>query len=117
LWGPGGAPAHVRTDARPLRLPLRSPLAWRLVGSFFLVSSVFYGLSAWLPDAYTERGWSESSAGALIAVVTGVSIPCAFLVGWLADRIGSRRAPRFRAAATRFPGPPRGGRVPARALP
>jgi CP family cyanate transporter-like MFS transporter len=92
LWVTRGEPAHVRSDTRPLRLPLRSALAWRLVGSFFLVSSVFYGLSAWLPDAYSERGWSESSAGALVAVVTSVSIPCAFLVGWLADRVGSRRA-------------------------
>ena len=39
------------------------PLAWRLVAAFFLMSSVFYGLNAWLPDAYVERGWSESSAG------------------------------------------------------
>ena len=27
------------------------------------MSSVFYGLNAWLPDAYVERGWSEGSAG------------------------------------------------------
>jgi CP family cyanate transporter-like MFS transporter len=92
LWVTRDEPRHVRTRERPLRLPLRSALAWRLVASFFLVSSIFYGLSNWLPDAYTERGWSESSAGALVAVVTGVSIPCAFAVGWLADRVGSRRA-------------------------
>ena len=46
-----------------------SPLAWRLVAAFFLMSSVFYGLNAWLPDAYVERGWSEGSAGALLAVL------------------------------------------------
>src|SRR5262249_6073924 len=92
LWVTRDDPAHVRTRQRPLRLPLRSTLAWRLLASLFLVSSIFYGLSNWLPDAYTERGWSEGRAGALVAVLTGVSIPCAFAVGWLADRVGSRRA-------------------------
>jgi len=85
-------PAHVRTAARPLRLPYRSTTGWRLVGAFFLMSSIFYGLNAWLPDAYAERGWSAGSAGALVAVMNGVGIPCSFVVGWLADRFGSRRA-------------------------
>ena len=31
-------PAHVRTAARPLRLPYRSATGWRLVGAFFLVT-------------------------------------------------------------------------------
>ncbi|HEY2935167.1 MAG TPA: MFS transporter [Gaiellaceae bacterium] len=92
LWLTRDEPAHVRVDTRPLRLPFRSAVAWRLVGAFFLMSSIFYGLNAWLPDAYTERGWSAGSAGALVALMNGVGIPCAFLVGWLADRLGSRRA-------------------------
>src|SRR5581483_6651566 len=58
-------PAHVRVETRPLRLPLSSPLAWRLVAAFFFMSSVFYGLNSWLSDAYVERGWSQSCAVAL----------------------------------------------------
>src|SRR6478609_8718496 len=69
LWLTRSELPHERVAARPLKLPWRRPLAWRLVAAFFLMSSVFYGLNAWLPDAYVERGWSESSAGGLLAVL------------------------------------------------
>jgi CP family cyanate transporter-like MFS transporter len=91
LWLTRSEPHHIRIDVRPLALPLRRPLAWRLVAAFFLMSSVFYGLNAWLPDAYVERGWSESSAGALLAVLNTVTIPCGFLVAWAADHWLTRR--------------------------
>src|SRR5205823_6450091 len=70
---------------------LRNPLAWRLVAAFFFMSFVFYGLNSWLPDAYVERGWSDSSAGALIAVLNAVTIPCGFFIAWAADHWGTRR--------------------------
>jgi CP family cyanate transporter-like MFS transporter len=91
LWLTRTEPAHVRVDVRPLKLPFRRPLAWRLVAAFFFMSSVFYGLNAWLPDAYVERGWSEGSAGALLAVLNTVTIPCGFFVAWAADHWWSRR--------------------------
>jgi CP family cyanate transporter-like MFS transporter len=91
LWLTRIEPRHVRVHARPLTLPWRSPLAWRLVAAFFFTSSVFYGLNSWLPDTYVERGWSEDSAGALLAVLNAVTIPCGFLVAWAADHWGSRR--------------------------
>jgi CP family cyanate transporter-like MFS transporter len=84
-------PPHVRVDARPLRLPLRNPLAWRLVAAFFLMSSVFYGLNSWLPDVYVERGWSQGSAGALLAILNTLTIPVGFAVAWIADHRGQRR--------------------------
>jgi MFS transporter, CP family, cyanate transporter len=83
--------AHVRVDTRPLRLPLRNPFAWRLVAAFFFMSSVFYGLNSWLPDAYVERGWSDGSAGALLAVLNTLTIPVGFAVAWIADHRGQRR--------------------------
>ena len=85
-------PPHVRIETRPLRLPIRNPLAWRLVAAFFFMSSVFYGLNSWLPDAYVERGWSEGSAGALLAVLNTLTIPVGFAVAWIADHRGQRRA-------------------------
>ena len=91
LWLTRTYPPHVRAEVRPLRLPLRNPLAWRLVAAFFFMSFVFYGLNSWLPDAYVERGWSESSAGALIAVLNAVTIPCGFFIAWAADHRGTRR--------------------------
>jgi MFS transporter, CP family, cyanate transporter len=91
LWLTRTEPTHVRVDVRPLHLPVRRLLAWRLVAAFFFMSSVFYGLNAWLPDSYVERGWSQSSAGGLLAVLNTVTIPVGFLVAWAADHYGSRR--------------------------
>jgi CP family cyanate transporter-like MFS transporter len=91
LWLTRSEPAHVRSDVRPLRLPLRNPLGWRLVAAFLLMSFVFYGLNSWLPDAYVERGWSQSAAGGLLAVLNTITIPVGFLVAWAADHLGTRR--------------------------
>ena len=91
LWLTRSEPAHIRTELRPLRLPLRNPLAWRLVTAFFLMSFVFYGLNSWLPDVYVERGWSQSAAGGLLAVMNTLTIPVGFVVAWLADHRGTRR--------------------------
>jgi CP family cyanate transporter-like MFS transporter len=92
-------PPHRRVDDRPLRLPLRSPLAWHLVGAFFFMSAVFYGLNAWLPDTYVDRGWSAGAAGGLLALLNTVSIPCGFAAAWAADHWG-RRQRWLTAAAT-----------------
>jgi CP family cyanate transporter-like MFS transporter len=99
LWLTRAAPPHVRTDVRPLRLPLRTPLGWHLVAAFFFMSSVFYGINAWLPDAYVEHGWSQSSAGGLLAVMNTVTIPVGFAVAWASDHWGTRRT-WLTAAAT-----------------
>jgi CP family cyanate transporter-like MFS transporter len=87
-----GTPAHTRSGERPPRLPFGSPVAWVLVTVFFLMALSFYGLNAWLADAYVERGWSEGRAGALVAVFNAVTVPTSLIVPWFADRIGSRRA-------------------------
>jgi CP family cyanate transporter-like MFS transporter len=102
LWLTRTEPTHVRVDIRPLKLPLRRLLAWRLVAAFFLMSAVFYGLNAWLPDVYVERGWSDSSAGGLLAVLNTASIPCGFFVAWAADHFGSRRLWLAGAASLQF---------------
>jgi CP family cyanate transporter-like MFS transporter len=102
LWLTRSEPAHVRTEIRPLRLPLRNPLGWRLVAAFFLMSFVFYGLNSWLPDAYVERGWSQSAAGGLLAVLNALTIPVGFVVAWTADHVGTRRMWLAGAAALQF---------------
>ncbi len=76
---------------RPLALPWRNSLGWRLVGAFFFMSATYYGLNAWLPDVYVERGWSEGRAGALLAVLTATQIAAGISVAWLADRMWARR--------------------------
>jgi CP family cyanate transporter-like MFS transporter len=62
------------------------------VAAFFFMSSVFYGLNSWLPDTYVERGWSDGSAGALLAILNALTIPVGFVVAWAADHRGQRRA-------------------------
>src|SRR4051794_9590104 len=91
FWLTRTEPGHVRSDIRPLKLPLRNPLGWRLVAAFFLMSFVFYGLNSWLPDVYVERGWSQSSAAQLLAVLNTITIPVGFCAAWAADHIGTRR--------------------------
>ena len=82
-------PPHARVSGR-LHLPLRSPTAWLLVLTFGVMGSVYYGLNAWLADAYTERGWSHSSAGVLVAMMNVAAIPCSFGIPWLSERFGGR---------------------------
>jgi CP family cyanate transporter-like MFS transporter len=84
-------PAHERRPERAPRLPWQSRVAWLLVALFGLMSSTYYGINAWLPDSYVERGWSTQSAGSLLAVLNLVAIPAAFVVPWLSDRVWTRR--------------------------
>jgi MFS transporter, CP family, cyanate transporter len=80
-----------RTRERPPRLPVRRPVVWAIVLAFALPSAVYYGLVAWVADAYQERGWSDGASGAVLAVMGVAAVPAAFGVPWLADRMGSRR--------------------------
>jgi MFS transporter, CP family, cyanate transporter len=85
------AAPHVRPPALIPRLPWHSRTAWLLVAIFASMASAYYGLNAWLPDAYGERGWSDESAGVLVAGMNITAIPSSFLVPWLSDRYGGRR--------------------------
>jgi CP family cyanate transporter-like MFS transporter len=55
------------------------------------MSSAYYGLVAWLPDAYVERGWSDRAAGGLVAALSLTAIPASFVLSWLSERHGGRR--------------------------
>ena len=98
----GGRERRVRV--RPPRLPLRSPTAWAVSLVFAMIAVCFFGLSEWLSDAYVEHGWSEGSAGALLAVVQAVTVPTGLAIPWLADRWGSRRFYLGTAAAVQMGG-------------
>jgi CP family cyanate transporter-like MFS transporter len=83
---------HEAPAATVPRLPWRSRTAWLLVAIFALMGSGYYGLNAWLPDAYHEKGWSEGEAGLLLAMMNLAAILSSFVVPWLSDRAG-RRSP------------------------
>jgi MFS transporter, CP family, cyanate transporter len=80
-----------RLGGAPPRLPWGRPLVWGLVAVFALQSIVYYGLVAWMPDSFQERGWSDEAAGALLAVMSLGAVAGGLLVPYLADRGGSRR--------------------------
>ena len=86
-----GGGAHARPAAVLPRLPWRSRTAWLLVLIFVSMASSYYGLIAWLPDAYVERGWSDDSAGGLVAALSVTAIPASFVLPWLSDHWGGRR--------------------------
>ena len=77
----GGGPRPVGKRAH---FPLRKPVAWLFVTLFATSAFVYYGYAAWLPDAFTEHGWSESHAGQLVAAINIfaiISSVCLTLVG------------------------------------
>lgn len=81
-----------RLDPTARRLPWRSGTGWLLVLLFGLQSLLYYGIVAWLPNAYVERGWSTAAAGSLIAVFNGIGFLTTIGVPLLADQLGSRRS-------------------------
>jgi CP family cyanate transporter-like MFS transporter len=99
-----GREERPRVRVRPPRMPFRSRTAWGVSLVFTMIAVCFYGLSAWLSDAYVEHGWSEGSAGALLAVVQAVTVPAGLAIPWLADRHGSRRLYLSGAAAVQMVG-------------
>ncbi len=87
----GEAP-HERPAVAPIpRLPWTSGTAWLLVATFGLMGAAYYGLNAWLPDAYGEHGWSDRKAGLLLAMMNIAAIASSFVVPWLSDRQDRRR--------------------------
>ena len=87
----GEAP-HTAPAVSVPKLPWRSRTAWLLVAVFATMASAYYGLNAWLPDAYAEHGWSDRSAGLLLAMMNLTAIPASFLIPYASDRTG-RRSP------------------------
>ena len=95
---PGDDPS-LRGTGRPPRLPWRDPTARLLAGIFAAQSMLYYASISWLPAVYVERGWSESEAGNLVAVMHLVGLAAGILIPFVADRVGSRRGQLVTVAA------------------
>ncbi len=89
-FAPRGHGSVVDVGGIP-RLPVRNLTAWLLVAMFASVAVNYYGLGAWLPNAYQERGWSEGHAALLLAIFNLATVPAGVVVTFLGDRLGSRR--------------------------
>jgi CP family cyanate transporter-like MFS transporter len=86
-----GHSARAAPAPRVPRLPWRGRTGWLLVAIFGLVSITYYGINAWLPSTFTERGWDHTSAGELLTVLNGVTVPVSLLLAFRGDRFGTRR--------------------------
>ena len=86
VLGPEAAPPVTPDESHTLRAAARRGEVWDIVAMFALMSLIYYGFVAWLPDAYVEHGWSEASAAAVMAVLTAAQIPGGMIVAALADR-------------------------------
>lgn len=89
LLAPDRSPRGHRVG--PPGLPWRRPIAWGLALVFGLQSLLYYGVITWLPDIYRERGWSEASAGSLIALFNLCNLAAVIAIPFVVDRVGSRR--------------------------
>lgn len=84
-------PRPSADDGDPPAIAWRDRRGWALAVVFGLQSVLFYAIVAWLPLIQIERGWSEVSAGFLVALMNGVSLMSVLGAPALADRRGDRR--------------------------
>lgn len=82
---------HERPPGVFPRFPLRSRLVWVFVVMFALMGVIYYGLTAWLPAAYVELGYSQASTGWLAAIFNIGTVPATIAVGLIGERISRRR--------------------------
>lgn len=86
LVGPVGAKTPEPAASLPRAFLDRGGLMLALV--FGLFGTVYYGFISWLPDAYLERGWTGSSAGAVVAALNVMSIIGALTIAFVSKRYG-----------------------------
>lgn len=67
----------------------RTRVGWLLATFFGLQALQAYAIFGWFPAIYRDAGFSGSTAGLLLGVVTGISVPLSFVVPMLAVRLRS----------------------------
>jgi CP family cyanate transporter-like MFS transporter len=70
----------------PLRAVARTRLGWAMALLFGLQSAQAYTIFGWFAQVYRDAGFSATTAGLLLGVVTGISIPLSFWVPVAAGR-------------------------------
>ena len=65
----------------------RTRLGWLLALFFGLQSLQAYSIFGWFAELYQDAGFSAHTAGLLLGVITGVSIPLSFLIPSLVARV------------------------------
>ncbi|REJ11322.1 MAG: MFS transporter [Paenibacillaceae bacterium] len=72
------------------RLPWRNSRAWLLTLFFGMMAIMFYSITAWLPPAVSNMGYSKIYAGNMLTLCTLVQIPATFLIPMLVNRFSNR---------------------------
>jgi CP family cyanate transporter-like MFS transporter len=80
----------VAQDRLPISRVLRSPLAWAMLVIFGSQSAVAYAQFGWFAQILTDAGVSDSYAGTLLGVISGIGIPLTLALPWLIGRVGDR---------------------------
>lgn len=93
-------PLPVVTRGRRDRPMLGRPVAWLLLAAFAGQTTIYYGLSTWLPTISADRlGLDTTTAGALASLYQGAGIIGAFVVPVL-TRFTPRLVPAFTICAS-----------------
>lgn len=81
-----------------------APRAWLLMLFFGFGTGAYTLVLAWLPPFYTQLGWSEQAAGAMLGAVTLSEVVAGITVSLWVDRSPDRRAVLFTAIAALLTG-------------
>lgn len=76
-------------ETRPIRLAAvaRTRLGWVMAIFFGLQSLQAYAVFGWAAQVYRDAGFSAETAGLLLGVITGVSIPLSFIIPSITARM------------------------------
>ena len=70
----------------------RTRLGWTMAAFFGLQSIQAYAAFGWFAQLFRDSGYSATTAGLLVGILAGASIPTSLLVPWLAGRRDDQRA-------------------------
>ncbi|TNM38685.1 MFS transporter [Nocardioides albidus] len=88
-----GHDLHVggRASSIGITVIARTRLGWAMAGAFGLQSLQAYAVFGWFAQMCRDAGYSPGTAGVLLGVVTGASIPLSVLIPVLAGRLRDQR--------------------------
>ncbi|WP_418062061.1 MFS transporter [Pimelobacter simplex] len=86
-WAPYCRPKDPARSALRGASMLRNPTAWAVTILFGTQSLYAYVMMSWLPSLYADAGFSDATAGLLLALSIAIGVPFFFLAPSLAARL------------------------------
>lgn len=93
LWLPiaRSNPPMPRPAARPIGLPWRNPVAWRITLFSTVTFILFFSILAWYAPIYQMQGWNDGAAASLVAFLFSAQLVSTLVVTAAAARQTGRR--------------------------